>query len=458
MATSSEHVYSAAEHRLLSWWLGVPPVVPIDPKLTWSRALRMLGVRKCPDNGRTKGAAAVARIVLRGIEHRLPVWTGQGLPAEARVKLKMPPRGFISQRARRVLLVPRLVLAINWANSGPGIAWPSRYHVTFLPLYNRFIVTESQDTDEVHGYYDFAIGHFDVNTPLAQGCEAVLRSAWERERDVCSQEEWSELWEEGAVSGNRARVLRRIIWRGQSEHFASLEADLEDCIATRRGRYQRLMQAFVEHAKYVWRDMPHQRPQAIADLSRYVETIFNATRHVPVGNHDNGSRPIRIFPEVCSKDLQEAVAELGEDYWDMVRKEADLHSQIDELLRPVRDADASRKEAAEKRCAADREKLEPFIQLAQAAEWERASSGPWSGLPNHLRERGIIRYAIQYQLQYGELPTGDHAVQYESGLPKGSLTYAALAADLPSKDAPTLRVRFPGRASEPPSNKGAPPS
>ena len=61
-----------------------------------------------------------------------------------------------SQLPSRILL-PKHLFTINWANSAPGLSWPEAYYVTQLPGWDVYIVTASQDTDEIYGYEDFAI-------------------------------------------------------------------------------------------------------------------------------------------------------------------------------------------------------------------------------------------------------------------------------------------------------------
>lgn len=198
MANSSSSIYRAAEHRAISSWLGVEPLEPVDPSLTLSRAIRSLGIRKRPFNGRRKIDAAIAKIVLANSEARLPVWNGQGLPPGFRAKLKMPPRGLLSRQNVKVAIAPRLICEINWVFSGPGIPWPSRYLLSFLPLYNRFVVTESQDTDEGHGYYDFAIGSFASDRNIEAECEQIIQAHWGHE-----PLEWDGFLEPGIIKAAR---------------------------------------------------------------------------------------------------------------------------------------------------------------------------------------------------------------------------------------------------------------
>jgi len=57
-------------------------------------------------------------------------------------------------------LIPQYLLTINWADSGPGFSWPVAYHVTWVPICDEYVVTQSADSPDAFGYCDFAIGYF----------------------------------------------------------------------------------------------------------------------------------------------------------------------------------------------------------------------------------------------------------------------------------------------------------
>ena len=55
------------------------------------------------------------------------------------------------------------------------------------------IVTASQDSDEIYGYEDFAIGWVDDKTSSLHGARKVLTDYWKNLRDEFGQERWEEL-------------------------------------------------------------------------------------------------------------------------------------------------------------------------------------------------------------------------------------------------------------------------
>ena len=73
-------------------------------------------------------ANAVARLVLEGIQQRLPT------SAVCYGDHVVLTRDYTPKGPRKLDLLPRFLFQINWANSGPGISWPVAYYVTWLPL------------------------------------------------------------------------------------------------------------------------------------------------------------------------------------------------------------------------------------------------------------------------------------------------------------------------------------
>jgi hypothetical protein len=103
---------------------------------------------------------AVAQILLERIQDHLPTWTA--LMGDRFVIA----RSIFDRRARRKIeLWPHHLLTINWADSGPGLSWPVAYKATYVPLFDRIVVTASADCPETFGgVCDVAIGAFGSET------------------------------------------------------------------------------------------------------------------------------------------------------------------------------------------------------------------------------------------------------------------------------------------------------
>ena len=116
--------------------------------------------------------AAVAQILLERIQEDLPNWTAL---AGDRFVIA---RGNFDRRARRkVELWPHHLLTINWADSGPGFSWPVAYKATYVPVFDRTVVTASVDCPEsLGGVCDVAIGAFGSATSILEGSRRIIIS------------------------------------------------------------------------------------------------------------------------------------------------------------------------------------------------------------------------------------------------------------------------------------------
>ena len=115
--------------------------------------------------------AAVATILLRSIEHRLPNWGAWSPETGVKLARKRRPR----KDSRRLHLVSQHLFTINWASSGPGFSWPHRYTLTWVPLYERYVVTVSADSPEgLCGYTDLALGSFGASEDFENCVSAIV--------------------------------------------------------------------------------------------------------------------------------------------------------------------------------------------------------------------------------------------------------------------------------------------
>ena len=131
---------------------------------------------------------AIARICLSVVQDLLPQFA---VTKDDEVKFGRKIKE-LRELPERVLL-PIHLFSINWANTAPGLSWPETYYVTQLPEWGVHIVTASQDSDEIYGYEDFAIGWVDDKTSSLHGARKVLTDYWKNLRDEFGQERWEEL-------------------------------------------------------------------------------------------------------------------------------------------------------------------------------------------------------------------------------------------------------------------------
>ena len=151
-------------------------------------------------------AAKVGALAIEVIQERLPGW-GCVL-ADGTVVLS---REVKRTRARRVVLVPRHLLTINWADSGPGFSWPEGYHATFIPGFGRFIVTASRDCPDLYDCCDHAIGWFDSRSDWKKASTKIVKAWWSKQRD-CEIGPWTDLLDPGSLGKAETHALCDAIW------------------------------------------------------------------------------------------------------------------------------------------------------------------------------------------------------------------------------------------------------
>ena len=137
---------------------------------------------------------AVARIALAPIRSSLPVWgsyqDGQVFHTRQKEnKRELPSRGYRSD--------PVLIVSINWADSGPGISWPVKYYISWIPYYERYVVTVSYDSPEVEGYLDIAIGDLPEGCKIETDLKEVIKNHWDR--DAMYIQGWADCLDSGIV-------------------------------------------------------------------------------------------------------------------------------------------------------------------------------------------------------------------------------------------------------------------
>ena len=121
--TTVVDLFTPDEHAVLADWFGVKsPAIAQD--IPPDEAISRLGFDKRADFYR-RIDAAVAFTVLERVEQRLPQWSairGDELivAREYRDDNNIPNR--------KVLLQPRHLFTVNWADSGPGFSWPTAYY------------------------------------------------------------------------------------------------------------------------------------------------------------------------------------------------------------------------------------------------------------------------------------------------------------------------------------------
>jgi hypothetical protein len=107
---------------------------------------------------------------------------------------------------KTVLLQPRHLFTINWVDSGPGYSWLVAYYLTWVPHYDRFVVTASADSPDALGYCDFALGHFGIKTPIMEGVKEIICMDWLNQKLDSEQQRWAYLFDTDLISAADAEA------------------------------------------------------------------------------------------------------------------------------------------------------------------------------------------------------------------------------------------------------------
>jgi len=224
------------EHAILAEYFDLQEKLPeearaYDPKEIiekdsgYDEATEGIGCRKSY-GGRDYRAIdnAVARIALAPIRENLPTWGGLGKDGafhsrQSENESILPERGYRSD--------PVHVLSINWASSGPGFSWPLKYFISWIPYYERYVVTVSYDSPEVEGYLDLAIGHLSEGASVEKELKSVIVSHWDR--DAIYLQGWEGVIDAGIVKDPWA-WREEVDWgyNDDGEEIAFLEEEAED--------------------------------------------------------------------------------------------------------------------------------------------------------------------------------------------------------------------------------------
>ena len=94
-------------------------------------------------------------------------------------------------------------------SSGPvlhhlGYSWPEAYHVTYLPGFDKFVITASQDGPDVFGCSDHAIGFAHGRLDPIEAARQAIVGYWCSQSNGCEQKRWVYLFNEGLIDKKTA--------------------------------------------------------------------------------------------------------------------------------------------------------------------------------------------------------------------------------------------------------------
>ena len=161
---------------------------------------------------------AVARLCLARIQDCLPAWAGVNSDGEFVVA-----RNYSRAEVAMVNFHPQHLFTINWADSGPGFSWPEAYYLVWLPVFERYVVTASQDSPDCYGFEDIAIGWQFFDEDRVGLAREIIQANWGAVHKPNNEDGWAYLFGTGLISEDEANSWREEIWPSCSED------DEEDC-------------------------------------------------------------------------------------------------------------------------------------------------------------------------------------------------------------------------------------
>lgn len=218
-------LYDRGELAILFDWLQVPrPPQLKELEHEWQTSFEdedeekatkyPVRLRVSEDGGKDLPGAlsnAVARLVLGGIQGRLPQWAVGYESGHIDFGRQYAPR-----RGGKVDLMPRFLFGINWADSGPGMSWPEDYYATYLPGLDLYVVTASQDSADMHGYTDEAIGKASVGLPIEDAVRPAIQGWWSMQANEWNQQQWAYVWTTGEIDTSTAEVWASNVWDAET--------------------------------------------------------------------------------------------------------------------------------------------------------------------------------------------------------------------------------------------------
>jgi hypothetical protein len=103
--------------------------------------------------------------------------------------------------------------------------WPTSYYAVSIPLQNVCVVTASDDSGEMYGFLDVALGWFPATAAFEDSVANILTRdwlSWEADR----QPAWEELTSRGRLSSTAIWACRSRAWPAETnDEESSGEAD-----------------------------------------------------------------------------------------------------------------------------------------------------------------------------------------------------------------------------------------
>ena len=207
------------EIEYISSYLGLELTADIRKQIAFEKSSGGVRLLLSMDMSRDEDDAinnAIARLILNSIEQRLPQWASVNInTSDIHFSRKYESSTSASKIAT---LLPTYLFTINWADSGPGFSWPEAYYVGYLPYFDVYVVTASNDSTDMHGYCDRAIGWFSADKEIKDACKKVIVNEWQQQNEEQEQQHWAYLFDTGLIDEDEAYAWASEVWTNDGEN------------------------------------------------------------------------------------------------------------------------------------------------------------------------------------------------------------------------------------------------
>jgi hypothetical protein len=215
--------YTDTERAFLSDYFGIRRPDHLKNLDVYEPVPQGIFVKRCRYSSEYDVANAVARLCLIRIQDELPAWAGVNNKGELVVA-----RSYSRSDVSAMNFHPQHLFTINWADSGPGFSWPEAYYLVWLPVFERYVVTASQDSTDCYGFEDIAIGWQFFDEDRIGLAKEIIQANWGAVHKPDKEEGWICLFGTGLVSESEAEAWREETWSYSNDNDDD-EEDEEDC-------------------------------------------------------------------------------------------------------------------------------------------------------------------------------------------------------------------------------------
>jgi hypothetical protein len=205
--------YTKAEAAMLTAWFA---------RTNHGRLTLRSGYATPPDGPSTiydQTDAVIGRSLLLRIESRLPRWRSERLHGDRKFARWGAP--VLRRQNCDVQFMPHHLFTITWPGQQPGFMGPVAYHLAWLPIFERFIVTASYPTRITIRYLDVAIGSFTESDDRKRSVGNIVYRDWRLQFHAWNVKHRAEAYAFGLLGQSFIDRVANLAWTKDLPRFDS---------------------------------------------------------------------------------------------------------------------------------------------------------------------------------------------------------------------------------------------